>query len=137
MARHERLEGMSDRPNRRRTSGPELSAVFGIEPDPYDPFDQPVGIPISEAMDRFMRHLKSAPVDTLTGLRTSWGDIVGPRLRGVSRPVSLVDEVLLISCDDSTWAAQLKWMEQTICASVRERFPGVQIKAIRVRQRHQ
>jgi predicted nucleic acid-binding Zn ribbon protein len=51
--------------------------------------------------------------------------------------VSLVDEVLLISCDDSTWAAQLKWMEQTICASVRERFPGVQIKAIRVRQRHQ
>ncbi len=119
------------------SEGTDLSAVFGIEPDPNDPFDQPVGIPISEAMDRFMRHLKSAPVDTLTGLRTSWEEIVGPQMVGVSRPVSLTEGVLLISCDDSTWAAQLKWMEQSICAAVREHFPGVQIKGIRVRQRHQ
>ncbi len=105
--------------------------------DPYDPFDRPVGVPIADAMDRFMRHLKSAPVDTLTGLRTSWEEIVGPRLYGVSRPVSLTSGVLLVSCDDSAWAAQLKWMEQTICTAVRDRFPGVEIQGIRVRQRHQ
>ncbi|MFW2382620.1 MAG: DUF721 domain-containing protein [Acidimicrobiales bacterium] len=115
----------------------EISAVFDVDPDPNDPFDQPVGTPIAAAMDRFMRHLKSAPVDTLTGLRTSWEEIVGPQMVGVTRPVSLTEEVLLISCDDSAWAAQLKWMEQSICNAVRERFPGVQIKGIRVRQRHQ
>jgi predicted nucleic acid-binding Zn ribbon protein len=124
---------MSDQPEQ---SSNEISAVFDIEPDPYDPFDQPVGTPLAEAMNRFMRHLKSAPVDTLTGLRTSWEEIVGPRMAAVSRPVSLIGEVLLISCDDSTWAAQLKWMEQSICGSVRNQFPGVQIKGIRVRQRH-
>ena len=53
------------------------------------------------------------------------------------RIVSLTHEVLMISCDDPTWAAQLKWMEQSICETVRERFKGVQIKGIRIRQRHQ
>ena len=115
----------------------EVSAVYDVETDPYDPFDQPVGVPLSDAMDRLLAHMKSAPADTLTGLRSSWVDIVGPQLSTVSRPVSLTDEVLLVSCDDSTWAAQLRWMEQSICETVRERFNGVQIKGIRVRQRHQ
>ncbi|NNE96862.1 MAG: DUF721 domain-containing protein [Acidimicrobiales bacterium] len=115
----------------------EISAVFDVESDPYDPFDKPVGVPLGDAMDRLLAHMKSAPTDTLTGLRTSWLDIVGPQLSTVSRPVSLTDEVLLVSCDDSTWAAQLRWMEQSICEAVRTRFKGVQIKGIRVRQRHQ
>ena len=128
---------MSDQPEPNRQPTNEVSAVFDVESDPNDPFDQPVGTPIAEAMDRFMRHLKSAPVDTLTGLGASWEEIVGPRMSAVSRPVSLIEGVLLISCDDSTWAAQLKWMEQSICGTVRKRFPGVQIKGIRVSQRHQ
>jgi len=105
--------------------------------DPYDPFDRPVGLPLSAAMNRYMRHLKSAPVDTLTGLGSSWGEIVGPRLEKVTRPVSLTSGVLLISCDESAWAAQLRWMERSICESVRDRFPGTEIAGIRVRQRRQ
>jgi hypothetical protein len=128
---------MSDPPRPGDGASNEISAVFDVEADPYDPFDKPVGVPISDAMDRFLRHLKSAPVDTLTGLRTSWAEIVGPQMVAVSRPVSLVEGVLVISCDDSTWAAQLRWMEQSICSEVRNQFPGVQIKGIRVRQRHQ
>ena len=100
--------------------------------------DEPtVGIPLRQAMDRYMRHLKSAPVDTLTGLHQRWSEIVGPQLSDVSRPVSLVDGVLAISCDDPTWAAQLKWMEQPIRSSVEDLFPGVSVKRIQVRQRHQ
>ena len=70
----------------------EVSAVYDVEVDPYDPFDQPVGIPLGDAMDRLLTHMKSAPADTLTGLRSSWVDIVGPQLSTVSRPVSLTDE---------------------------------------------
>lgn len=128
---------MSDQPEHTHQRANEISAVFDVESDPHDPFDRPVGTPIGDAMDRLMRHLKSVPVDTLTGLGRAWEEIVGPRISAVSRPVSLIDGVLLINCDDSTWAAQLKWMERTICEKVRNHFPGVQIKGIRVSQRHQ
>ncbi len=88
-------------------------------------------------MDRFLRHLSSVPADTLSGLRRAWPEVVGPTLVDVSRPVALTDGILLITCDDATWAAQLKWMERTICDEVEARFPGVQVKGIQVRQRHQ
>ncbi len=99
--------------------------------------DEPtVGVPLKTAMDRFLRHLSSAPVDTLTGLHNHWEEIVGPNLSQVSQPISLVDSVLAITCDDSTWAAQLKWMERSIRTSVETLFPGVEVKRIQVRQRH-
>lgn len=114
-----------------------MTEMKDIEDDPYDPFDRPIGITLGVALDRYMRHLKSAPVDTLTGLRTAWEEIVGPKLSTVSRPVSLTENVLLISCDDPAWASQLRWMERTVCTEVETRFPGVEVHGIRVRQRHQ
>lgn len=102
-----------------------------------DADDEVVGEPLGHALDRFLKHLQTAPMDTLSGIRSQWVDIVGPTLASVSRPVTVRDGLIVISCDEATWAAQLRWMEGTICSKVRERFDGVEIRGIRVRQRHQ
>lgn len=102
-----------------------------------DPDGERIGEPVGDALDRLLKHLRSAPMDTLTGIRSQWIDIVGPTLAAVSRPVTIQDGLIVIGCDEPTWAAQLRWMEGTICSKVQERFAGVEVRGIRVRQRRQ
>lgn len=102
-----------------------------------DSDDGVVGEPLGHALDRFLKHLNTAPMDTLSGIRSQWIDIVGPTLASVSQPVTVRDGFIVISCDEATWAAQLRWMEGTICSKVRERFGDVDVRGIRVRQRRQ
>ncbi|MGH1492759.1 MAG: DUF721 domain-containing protein [Acidimicrobiales bacterium] len=71
-----------------------------------------------EPLERLVGNLGAPPISILSQLENRWPDIVGPALSGPTRPVELIDGVLLIACEDAAWAAQVGWME----TQIKERF---------------
>ncbi len=76
---------------------------------------------LGQSLDRLVRNLGAPPISILSQLETRWPDVVGPALSGTTRPVELVNGVLVIACDDAAWAAQVGWME----AQIKQRFEDV------------
>ncbi len=95
--------------------------------------DDPTPRPIGETLERYLRMLGAPPVSTLTDLADRWPAIVGPALAGPTRPIELVDGVLVVGCDDPTWASQIGWMEGQIIERFRAAFPDATIRRIRTR----
>ena len=88
---------------------------------------------IGETLDHYLAYLGAPPIRTLSSLQESWTEIVGPALAEPTRPVELVDGVLIIGCDDATWASQVGWMEAQIIARFRSHFPDTEIRRIKAR----
>ena len=93
----------------------------------------PEPVVIGETLDHYLEYLGAPPVRTLSSLQERWSDVVGPALAEPTRPVELVDGVLVIGCDDATWASQVGWMETQITARFRALFPGTEIRRIKAR----
>ncbi len=89
--------------------------------------------PIGETLDRFLDYLGAPPARTLTSLEDNWPQIVGPALAAPTRPIELVDGVLVIGCDDPTWASQVRWMETQIKHRFQTLFADVEIQRIQPR----
>ena len=88
---------------------------------------------IGETLDRYLEYLGAPPIRTITSLQDRWSEVVGPALAEPTRPVELVDGVLVIGCDDATWASQVGWMESQIVERFRTLFPGTEIRKIKAR----
>ena len=96
----------------------------------------PGPVPLGDSLERFVRNLGAPPISVLSQLEQSWPDVVGPGLSATTRPIELVDGVLVIGCEDAAWAAQVGWME----AQIKERFeatfgPGL-LRRVSVRTDH-
>lgn len=76
---------------------------------------------LSSSLERLVRNLGAPPISVLTQLESRWPDIVGPGLAASTRPVELVDGVLTVACEDSTWASQISWME----GQIKQRYAAV------------
>ena len=90
-------------------------------------------VEIGETLDRYLDYLGAPPIRTLSSLQERWGEVVGPALAEPTRPIELVDGVLVIGCDDATWASQVGWMESQIIARFRTLFPDTEIRRIKAR----
>ncbi len=90
---------------------------------------------LKAGLERFLRHLGAPPTDVVTELTRRWPDIVGPALSGPTRPVELVDGVLLVLCDDAAWASQITWMDGQIKRRFQALFEGVDIVRVVTRVR--
>lgn len=88
---------------------------------------------IGETLDNYLGYLGAPPIRTLSSLQECWTEIVGPALAEPTRPVELVDGILIIGCDDATWASQVGWMEAQITARFRAQFPDTEIRKIKAR----
>ncbi len=88
---------------------------------------------IGETLENYLAYLGAPPIRTLGALVERWSDIVGPALSEPTRPIELVDGVLVIGCDDATWASQVGWMETQIIRRFHELFPETQVRKITVR----
>ncbi len=91
---------------------PELRARLAASSDPQ---------PLRKPLERLVEHLGAPPVSVLTRLRERWPDVVGPALAETTRPVELVDRVLVVACGEAALAAQIGWME----AQIKQRFDEV------------
>lgn len=89
--------------------------------------------PIGETLEAYLGYLGAPPIRTLSSLESSWPEIVGPALAEPTRPIELVDGVLVIGCDDATWASQVGWMEPQIKQRFSALFNGVEIRRIKAR----
>ena len=88
---------------------------------------------IGETLDHYLAYLGAPPIRTLSSLQERWTEIVGPALAEPTRPVELIDGVLVIGCDDATWASQVGWMEAQIITRFRDHFPDTEIRRIKAR----
>ncbi|MDH3680157.1 MAG: DUF721 domain-containing protein [Acidimicrobiia bacterium] len=89
--------------------------------------------PLRHGLELFLKHLGAPPVDVLSDLADRWEEIVGPALATATRPVELIDGVLVVGCDDPAWAAQIGWMEAQITQRFGEVFPDVVVSRVTAR----
>lgn len=65
-------------------------------------------------------------------LFVDWPAVVGDELAKHSRPVTIDDGTLVIRCDSTAWATQLRLMRATVTTTIAERHPGAGVQSIRV-----
>lgn len=95
------------------------------------PTGQPT--PIRRSLESLLRHLGGPTVSVASQLGARWPDIVGPGLAATTRPIELVDRVLVIGCDDAAWASQIGWMEHQITRRLVATFPDIELDRIATR----
>lgn len=65
-------------------------------------------------------------------LFVDWPGVVGEELAKHSHPVTIDDGALVIRCDSTAWATQLRLMRSTITTTIAERHPQAGVESIRV-----
>jgi predicted nucleic acid-binding Zn ribbon protein len=65
-------------------------------------------------------------------LARAWDQVVGERLAGRSRPLGLERDVLTVSADNSSWAAQATFLAGEICRRANEVLGSDQVVSVRV-----
>ncbi len=95
--------------------------------------DDPV--PLRRSLDSLLKHFGVPNIDVASSLRDRWPQIVGPGLAEATRPIELIDGVLVVGCDDPAWASQIGWMERQIGDRLVEHFPDVELRRITTRCR--
>jgi len=87
------------------------------------------------SLDRFMRHLGSPAVETVTSVFDRWSDLVGEQVAARARPVSLRDGVLVVAVEDPAWATQIRFLEAQVLAGIAAEFGPDEVVRIEVRVR--
>jgi predicted nucleic acid-binding Zn ribbon protein len=64
-------------------------------------------------------------------LLSSWGDIVGAETAEHSVPVGIEEGVLMVHCDSTAWATQLRLMRSQVTTQIAQRFPQAGIESVR------
>lgn len=88
---------------------------------------------LGRALDRLMGTLRAPSVDVLDSVFTRWAEIVGDDVAAHTRPVSIEGETLVVATEDSTWASELRWLENEVVARVAEVSGSDRISALNVR----
>jgi predicted nucleic acid-binding Zn ribbon protein len=88
---------------------------------------------LGRALDRLMGTLRAPSVDVLDSVFTRWPEIVGDDVAAHSRPLSIDGATLVIAAEDSTWASELRWLENEVIARVAEVSKSDQISTLNVR----
>jgi predicted nucleic acid-binding Zn ribbon protein len=88
--------------------------------------------PIGDALARVRRELGTPDPGRLEEIRAAWRGIVGDALADHSRPLYVRDGVLRIVVEDPAWAGQFRYLNDTLVATLAQRFPKVAITEISV-----
>lgn len=64
-------------------------------------------------------------------LMASWDELVGEATAARSRPVGIDRGVLVVQCDSTAWATQLRLMRDDLLRQLAERFPDARVDSIR------
>ena len=66
---------------------------------------------IDASLEKLLGNLNAPSVDVLDVIFRAWGSIVGPDLAEHTRPGSIDGDLLTVTADDPTWAAEFRWLE--------------------------
>jgi predicted nucleic acid-binding Zn ribbon protein len=93
--------------------------------------DEPV--PLREGLERVFRHLGAPPVSVVTQLGDRWSEVVGPVMARSTKPIELLNGILVVGCDDPAWVSQVTWMEAQIIERLTVVFPRIELRKVSAR----
>jgi predicted nucleic acid-binding Zn ribbon protein len=64
-------------------------------------------------------------------LLASWSELAGEETAQHSEPISIEDGVLVVRCDSTAWATQLRLMRREITTNIATRFPDAGIESVK------
>jgi predicted nucleic acid-binding Zn ribbon protein len=88
---------------------------------------------LQKGLETFFANLGAPPLNVVTSLSERWVDIVGPALADVTEPLNLTDDVLVVSCSDPAFVAQVQWMETQIIEAFDAQFAPSRLKAVKAK----
>lgn len=100
-------------------------------PDRSDPDPTVVG----SSLDRLVRFLGGASVDSMTSLFDRWEDFVGDTMAAHCRPISLRAGVLTVGVDDPAWSTEIRFLETTLIERLNRELGESAVGSIEVRVR--
>lgn len=86
----------------------------GSGPDIRDP------LPLGAAMQRFVKTAGAGADITKATLFARWAELVGPTLADHCEPTTLTDGELLLRCESTAWASQLRLMAPQLVKKLNE-----------------
>jgi predicted nucleic acid-binding Zn ribbon protein len=112
------------RDGRRRRAAADAAASepYGLGRDPRGIGDVLAGVAAARGWESPI-----ARADVLA----SWPEIVGADTAQHAVPLGIEDGVLLVQCDSTAWAQQLRLMQATVLAQLVERFPAAGVETTR------
>ena len=113
---------------RRAQSGSE--GPVGEEQLPFGPHREPVSTGALLG-SLFRRHGWARPIAQAEVI-DRWPTLAGERIAAHARPLHVDDGVLVVQCDSTAWATQLRAIRSTIVAKIASEFPDAAIDDLRV-----
>ena len=107
---------------RRATVDPGSSAAFGAGRD-----ERGIGDVIDSMTARLGWNSPLAQSDLLA----SWASIAGEETAEHSTPVSIEDGLLVVRCDSTAWATQLRIMRHQVATRIAAEYPDAGILSVR------
>nr|WP_208402730.1 DciA family protein [Lysinibacter cavernae] len=105
-----------------RTIDPSDSVPFGKGRDPHS-----LGSTLGNLTDQLGWSPQLSQSEVLLG----WPAVVGPELADHATAVDLADGVLMVQCDSTAWATQLRLMRSNILERLANEYPDAKVESIR------
>ena len=111
---------------RKRTSGRQdgdaASKPFGSGRDPHG---------VGDVVDALAAQLGWTSALAQSDLLEGWRELAGEETAKHAIPDQITDGVLVVRCESTAWATQLRMMRSELLAHIAERFPEAGIESIR------
>jgi predicted nucleic acid-binding Zn ribbon protein len=107
---------------RRREDEPGGSQPFGSGRDPKG---------LGDVVDALASQLGWTSQLAQSDLLEGWRELAGEETARHAIPDSITDGVLVVRCESTAWATQLRMMRSELLARIAERFPEAGIESIR------
>ena len=111
-----------DARKRARNSREGASVPFGTGRDPRG---------IDDILDGLTSRLGWNSSLAKADLLASWSELAGAETAEHSEPMGIEDGVLVVRCDSTAWATQLRLMRGQITTSIAQRFPDAGIESVK------
>jgi predicted nucleic acid-binding Zn ribbon protein len=119
-------------PTKRGVDARRRRAASDRDPDsvPYGKFREPRGL--GDVLGNVTNELGWTEPLAQSDVLAAWPDVVGADLAEHSTPVTIEDHALIIRCDSTAWATQLRLMRAQITTTIAERYPEAGVLSVRV-----
>jgi len=114
--------GSRSRRSPRRQEEAGASRPFGAGRDPRG---------VGDVMDALAAQLGWTSALAQSDLLEGWRELAGEETAKHAVPDQITDGVLVVRCESTAWATQLRMMRSELLARIAERFPDADIESIR------
>ncbi len=99
-----------------------LSRPFGSGRDPHG---------VGDVVDALAAQLGWTSALAQSDVLDGWRELAGEETAKHAFPEQIADGVLVVRCESTAWATQLRMMRSELLARIAERFPQAEIESIR------